>query len=364
MAHLFTPLNLRDVTLPNRIAVSPMCQYQATDGLANDWHLVHLGGLAQGGAGLVLTEATAVRPEGRISPEDLGLWNDAQAAALAPIVRFIKSMGAVPGIQLAHAGRKASNPAPWKGSGSIPPAAGGWTPVGPSPLPFDKAWTVPTALDAAGIQAVLRAFVAAARRALAAGFQVVELHAAHGYLLHQFLSPLSNRRVDKYGGSFENRTRLLREVTAAVRAELPERLPLLVRLSATDWVEGGWDLDQSVALATDLKALGVDLVDCSSGGLSPLAKIPLGPGYQVPFAARIRAGSGIPTAAVGLITGADQAEQILAEGSADLVLLGRELLRNPRWPLHAAVALGAEVPWPASYARAARGTVPIRRPLQ
>jgi 2,4-dienoyl-CoA reductase-like NADH-dependent reductase (Old Yellow Enzyme family) len=360
MSHLFQPLTLRGLTLPNRIAVSPMCQYQATDGLPNDWHLVHLGGLAQGGAGLVITEAAAVLPEGRISPDDLGLWNMAQAERLAHLVHFIKAQGAVPGIQLAHAGRKASTFAPWKGSGSVSPAGGGWVPVAPSALPFDPGWTVPRALDEAGILAIIEAFMDAARKALAAGFQVIEVHAAHGYLLHQFLSPLTNRRDDDYGGSFENRTRLVREVVGALRNILPEELPLFVRLSATDWVEGGWDLDQSVALALELKALGADLVDCSSGGLSPQQKIPLGPGYQVPFAARIRTEAGLPTGAVGLITEPQQAEQILAEGSADLVLLARELLRNPRWPLRAAQELGAETPWPASYARGAKGPVPIR----
>ena len=363
MSNLFQPLTLRGLTLPNRIAVSPMCQYQAQEGLASDWHLVHLGGLAQGGAGLVMTEATAILPEGRISPDDLGLWTLAQAEGLARIVHFIKSQGAVPGIQLAHAGRKASNPAPWKGSGSLPPAEGGWTPVAPSALPFDTGWTVPTALDEAGILAVIEAFMDAARKAMAAGFQVIEVHAAHGYLLHQFLSPLSNQRKDTYGGSFENRTRLVREVVGALRNILPEEMPLFVRLSATDWVEGGWNLDQSVALAKELKALGVDLVDCSSGGLAPRAEVPLGPGYQVPFAARIRAEAGLPTGAVGLITDPQQAERILAEGSADLVLLARELLRDPRWPLRAAQVLGVDVPWPASYLRAARGSVPMRQPL-
>ncbi|WP_291272423.1 NADH:flavin oxidoreductase/NADH oxidase [Geothrix sp.] len=363
MPRLFQPLTLRGLTLPNRIAVSPMCQYQAQDGFTNDWHLVHLGGLAQGGAGLVITEATAVVPEGRISPDDLGLWNNAQAEGLARIAHFIASQGAVPGIQLAHAGRKASNPAPWKGSGSLPATAGGWTPVAPSPLAFDEGWTVPTALDEPGILAVIEAFMDAARRAVAAGFRVIEVHAAHGYLLHQFLSPLSNHRTDAYGGSFENRTRLVREVVGALRNILPDELPLLARISATDWVEGGWNLDQSVALAKELKALGVDLVDCSSGGLAPRAEIPLGPGYQVPFAARIRAEAGLPTGAVGLITDAEQAEAILAQESADLVLLGRELLRDPRWPLHAAKRLGVEVPWPASYLRAARGPVPARQPL-
>ena len=360
MSHLFQPLTLRGLTLPNRIAVSPMCQYQSQHGLPNDWHLVHLGGLAQGGAGLVFTEAAAILPEGRISPDDLGIWNLAQAEGLARTAHFIKGQGAVPGIQLAHAGRKASAFTPWKGSGSVPLTAGGWTPLAPSALPFDAGWTVPTALDEAGILAVIEAFMDAARRALAAGFQVVEVHAAHGYLLHQFLSPLSNQRTDAYGGSFENRTRLVREVVGALRLIWPEELPLFVRISATDWVDGGWNLDESVALAKELRALGADLVDCSSGGLSPLAKIPLGPGYQVPFAARIRAEAEVATGAVGLITEPEQAEQILAEGSADLILLARQLLRNPRWPLHAAQVLGAEVPWPASYARAAKGTVPLR----
>ncbi|MBK9795105.1 MAG: NADH:flavin oxidoreductase/NADH oxidase [Holophagaceae bacterium] len=363
MTHLFQPLTLRGLTLPNRIAVSPMCQYSSREGLPDDWHLVHLGGLAQGGAGLVLTEAAAVLPEGRISPDDLGLWNLSQAEGLAPIVKFIKAQGAVPGIQLAHAGRKASAHTPWKGSGSVPPSAGGWTPVAPSALPFDTGWTVPTALDEPGILAVIEAFMDAARRALAAGFQVIEVHAAHGYLLHQFLSPLANHRTDAYGGSFENRTRLVREVVGALRNILPEELPLLVRISATDWVEGGWNLEESVALAKELKALGVDLVDCSSGGLSPRQKIDLGPGYQVPFAARIRAEAGLPTGAVGLITEPRQAEQILAEGAADLVLLARELLRDPRWPLRAAQELGTVVPWPAQYARAATGSVPLRQAL-
>lgn len=364
MPRLFQPLTLRGLTLPNRIAVSPMCQYSAVEGLPTDWHLVHYGGLAQGGAGLVITEAAAVTPEGRISPEDLGIWNGAQAEALARIVRFMHSQGAVSGIQLAHAGRKASAPSPWKGSGgSIPAVEGGWVPVAPSALAFDTGWTVPTALDEAGIQGVIRAFADAARRSLDAGFLVAEIHAAHGYLLHQFLSPLSNRREDRYGGSFENRIRLLKEVVEAVRAIWPERLPLFARLSATDWTEGGWNLEQSIELARVLKGLGVDLVDCSSGGLMPRAEIPLGPGYQVPFAARIRGEAGLATGAVGLITDPHQAEQILAQESADMVLLARELLRDSRWPLRAAQALGAETPWPAPYARAAKGPVPLRHPL-
>jgi 2,4-dienoyl-CoA reductase-like NADH-dependent reductase (Old Yellow Enzyme family) len=363
MASLFQSLPLRGLTLPNRIAVSPMCQYQAKDGLVNDWHLVHYGGLAQGGSGLVMTEAVAVVPEGRISPDDLGLWNMAQAEGLARITHFVKAQGAVPGIQLAHAGRKVSTFAPWRGSGSVPLAAGGWTPVAPSALPFDAGWTVPAPLDEPGIVAVIDAFMDAARRAVAAGFRVIEVHAAHGYLLHQFLSPLSNHRKDAYGGSFENRTRLLREVIGALRNILPEELPLFVRISATDWAEGGWNLDESVALARELRALGVDLVDCSSGGLVPHQNILLGPGYQVSFAARIRAEASVATGAVGLITEPRQAEQILAEGSADLVLLARELLRDPRWPLRAAHELGTETPWPASYARGARGPVPLRQPL-
>ncbi len=357
MARLFEPLQLREVVLPNRIAVSPMCQYSAVEGLPNDWHLVHLGGLAQGGAGLVITEAAAVAPEGRISGADLGLWNGAQAEALARINAFVASQGAVPGVQLAHAGRKAGSGAPWLGGG-VPPAS--WTGVAPSPLPFDTDWPVPRALDAEGLRGVAAAFRDAAGRALDAGFRVVEVHAAHGYLLHQFLSPLTNRREDAYGGSLEGRSRLLREVVAAVRTVWPERLPLFVRLSCTDWVEGGWDPEASVELARWLKPLGVDLVDCSSGGLVPRAAIPAGPGYQVPFAARIRREAGLPTGAVGLITGAAQAEAILEAGEADLVLLGRELLRNPRWPLAAARELGAVVPWPAQYARGSREPVPLR----
>jgi 2,4-dienoyl-CoA reductase-like NADH-dependent reductase (Old Yellow Enzyme family) len=361
MTHLFEPLTLRGITFPNRIAVSPMCQYSAEAGCATDWHLVHYGGLAQGGAGLVLTEAIAIAPEGRISPQDLGLWEDAQIEPLARVTRFIASQGAVPGIQLAHAGRKACTPAPWRGaSRTMPLAEGGWLPVGPSALAFDEGWAVPTVLDEAEIAEIIHAFTEATRRALDAGFQVVELHAAHGYLLHQFLSPLTNQRTDRYGGSFENRTRLLREVTQSVRAVWPEHLPLFVRISATDWAEGGWNLGESVELCKELRKLGVDLVDVSSGGQIPRATIPLGPGYQVPFAQAIRTGAGMPTSAVGLITEPAQAEKILAEDQADLVFLGRELLRDPRWPLRAARDLGAETPWPAQYARAAEGQVPVR----
>lgn len=359
--HLFDPFSLRGITLPNRIAVSPMCQYSATEGRASEWHLVHYGGLAQGGAGLVLMEAAAIRPEGRISPQDLGLWEDAQIEPLARINRFILSQGSVPGIQLAHAGRKACTPAPWRGaSTTLPPSEGGWQPVAPSAVVFDQGWTTPTTLSPGDIAELIESFVAAAKRALAAGFQVIELHAAHGYLLHQFLSPLANRRTDAYGGSFENRTCLLREVATAVRQAWPEHLPLFVRISATDWVEGGWNLEESVLLCAALRELGVDLVDVSSGGMVPRATIPIGPGYQVPFAARIRTETGLPTGAVGLITEPRQAEEILAKDKADLVFLGRELLRDPRWPLRAAQELGAETPWPAQYARATRGAVSIR----
>ena len=355
MGGLFEAFRLGDVTLRNRIGVSPMCQYSALEGCATDWHLVHLGGLAQGGAGLVFTEAAAVTREGRISPQDLGIWEDGQIEGLARITRFIQGQGAVPGIQLAHAGRKACTQAPWiKGVGTIPLAQGGWTPVAPSALAFDDGWATPMALDEAGIAAITAAFVAAARRSLQAGFQVLELHAAHGYLLHQFLSPLANRRTDRYGGSFENRARLLWEITEAVRAVWPERLPLFVRISATDWAEGGWTLPQSVQLSQGLRERGVDLVDVSSGGMVPRAVIPVGPGYQVGFAEQIRAGAGIPVAAVGLITEPAQAQAIVAGKRADLVLLGRELLRDPRWPLRAGWELGVKLGWPAPYARAAR----------
>jgi 2,4-dienoyl-CoA reductase-like NADH-dependent reductase (Old Yellow Enzyme family) len=360
MVSLFEPFTLRGLTLPNRVGVSPMCQYSAEDGRATDWHLVHLGGLAQGGAGLVLTEAAAVCPEGRISPQDLGLWRDDQMEPLTRIVRFVRSQGAVPGIQLAHAGRKACTEAPWKGGRSIPLDQGGWQGVGPGAEPFDAGWTPPRPLDEAGIGRVVADFGRAAARALAAGFQVVEVHSAHGYLLHQFLSPLSNRRADRWGGSFENRTRLVREVAAAVRAVWPADLPVLLRISATDWTPGGWDPDQSVQLARLLGPMGIDLMDCSSGGNVPGARIPLGPGYQVPFAARIRREAGLATGAVGLITGADQAREIVAGGSADMVFLARELLRNPRWPLLAAQQLGVVTPWPAQYARGASGPVPVR----
>ena len=352
MADLFAPLALRSVTLRNRIAFSPMCQYSAVDGRASDWHLVHLGARATGGAGLVIAEATGVEPRGRISPHDLGLWEDGQIEPLARVVRFVEGQGAAAGIQLAHAGRKASTAAPWDGGGPVPPASGRWTPVAPSAIPFDQGHPTPAALDEVGLRAVVTAFAEAARRARAAGFRVVEVHAAHGYLLHQFLSPLSNRRTDGYGGGFEGRTRLVREVVTVVRAAWPAELPLLVRISATDWVEGGWDVDQSVALCRILRELGADLVDVSSGGLVPYAKVPVGPGYQTGFAERIRREAGVPTGAVGMITSPEQADHVVRSGQADLVLLARELLRDPHFPLRAARALGREGPWPRQYLRA------------
>jgi 2,4-dienoyl-CoA reductase-like NADH-dependent reductase (Old Yellow Enzyme family) len=349
---LFDPLTLRGLTLRNRIAVSPMCQYSAVDGRATDWHLVHLGGLAQGGAGLVMAEATAVEAIGRISPADLGLWDDAQVEPLERVARFVKGQGATPGIQLAHAGRKASVNPPWiDGGAPLRPPQGGWNVVSASYLPFAEGHPSPMPLVTSDAKALAGKFAAAARRALAAGFEVVEVHAAHGYLLHQFLSPLTNRRADWYGGGLEQRTLLVREVVAAVREAWPERLPVLVRVSATDWVEGGWSPDDTVALARDLKALGVDLVDCSSGGLVPTAKVPVGPGYQVPFAERVRREAGVATGAVGMITSPEQAEAIVAGGKADLVLMGRELLRDPRFPLRAARALGVDGPWPNQYLR-------------
>jgi 2,4-dienoyl-CoA reductase-like NADH-dependent reductase (Old Yellow Enzyme family) len=349
---LFTPFRQRDVELRNRIVVSPMCQYSCTEGRATDWHLVHLGARAIGGAGAVIAEAAAVVPEGRISPADLGVWQDSHIEPLGRVFRFLKEQGAVPAIQLAHAGRKASTAAPWLGGGPVGPTKGGWKDiVGPSSLPFAEGYPTPAALDQAGIDRVVAAFAAAAGRMLTAGAEIVEIHAAHGYLLHQFLSPLSNQRDDLYGGSFENRTRVLRETVAAVREVWPERLPLYVRISATDWVEGGWNIEESLALAAALKPMGVDLVDCSSGGAVPDAVIPVGPGFQVPFAERIRAEADIATGAVGLITEPEQANEIIREGRADLVLMAREFLRRPQWPLHAARELGAAPPMPSQYER-------------
>jgi 2,4-dienoyl-CoA reductase (NADPH2) len=352
---LLSPLQLRDVTLRNRIVVSPMCQYSAEEGLADDWHLVHLGSRAVGGAGLVIAEATAVTRDGRITPGDLGIWDDRHAEPLARIAHFLHRQGAVAGIQLGHAGRKASCDLPWKGGAPLKsPAEGGWPVVGPSPVPFSEGSPVPRELDEAGIRAVTAAFVAAARRALAAGFRVLEIHAAHGYLLHSFLSPLSNRRTDRYGGSLENRMRFLLEVAAEVRRVMPEELPLFVRISAADWVAGGWDLAQSVSLARALQPLGVDLIDCSSGGLVPRAPIPVGKNYQVPFAAAIRREVGIATGAVGLITDPAQASEIITAAEADVVLLAREMLREPYWALKAQQALHQEPAWPMPYGYAVR----------
>ena len=362
MAHLFEPLRLRGVTLPNRIAISPMCQYSATDGCANEWHFVHYGSRAVGGAGLLISEATAVLPEGRISPSDLGLWNDLQIEPVRRINAFIHAQGCISGIQLAHAGRKASTPVGWQAQRTLPADEGGWLTVGPSPLAFSDAHAIPHELDHAAIAGVVRAFADAAGRALAAGYRVVEIHSAHGYLLHQFLSPISNQRKDQYGGKFTNRCRLLCEVVAAVRQVWPEDLPLLVRLSATDWLEDGWSLDESVELSRRLATTGVDLIDTSSGGTSLQAKFPVGAGYQTGFAERIRREAAIATGAVGLITEPAQADHILRSGQADLVLLGREVLRDPYWPMHAARALGHAAPWPAQYLRAAPTAAPSRQP--
>jgi 2,4-dienoyl-CoA reductase-like NADH-dependent reductase (Old Yellow Enzyme family) len=360
MPHLFSEFKLRDVVYLNRIGVSPMCQYSCEDGLANDWHFAHLAARAVGGAALVFTEAAAVTPEGRISPEDLGAWSEKHFEPLERIARFIRSQGAVPGVQLAHAGRKGGVHRPWSGSGSVPEAQGGWRTVGPSALPFGMGYAAPEELSADRIAALVQAFAVAADRAYAAGFRTLELHAAHGYLIHQFLSPLSNRRTDGYGGAFDNRTRFLRECVEAVRKALPERCPLFVRISATDWAEGGWDIEQSVELARILKGLGVDAIDCSSGGNVERAAIPVGPGYQVPFSARIRKEAAIPTATVGMITAPAQADQIIRNGEADIALLAREFLRDPYWPLRAARELGQTMSWPPQYLRAAPRDAPER----
>ncbi|MFL9456626.1 NADH:flavin oxidoreductase/NADH oxidase [Tolypothrix bouteillei VB521301_2] len=352
MSHLFESITLGSVTFRNRIAVAPMCQYSSTDGYANDWHLVHLASRAAGGAGLVLTEAAAVEPRGRISPQDLGIWSDKHIEPLAKIVQLIHNLGSIAGIQLAHAGRKASTAPPWEGGQILDESVGGWRPVvSSSPLAFSDKHPVPQPLSIEEIQQVTDAFVQATKRSVEAGFKVIEIHAAHGYLLHQFLSPLSNHREDEYGGSFENRTRFLREVVSGVREVLPEGdSSLWVRISATDWAENGWDIEQSIALADKLKSLGVDLIDCSSGGTLTNAKIPYGPGYQTPFAARIRHEANIPTGAVGLITSPEQADCIVRTGQADIVLLARELLRNPYWPSHAAKQLKQDKVWPVSSA--------------
>jgi 2,4-dienoyl-CoA reductase-like NADH-dependent reductase (Old Yellow Enzyme family) len=352
---LLSPLTIRGITLRNRIAMSPMCQYVAVEGLASDWHLVHLGSRAVGGVALVMVEATAVTPDGRISPGDLGIWGEQHIEPLARIARFIHSQGAVAGIQLAHAGRKASCEPPWKGGARLKtPAAGGWTVVGPSPVPFDEGDPVPTPLDEVGIEGILAAFEAAAGRALEAGFRVIEIHAAHGYLLHEFLSPLSNRRTDRYGGSLENRMRLVLRVAERLRQQVSAELPLFVRISATDWADGGWDVEQSVVLAKHLKDLGVDLIDVSSGGLVPKARIPVGKGYQVPAAQKLRDEVGIMTGTVGLITESRHADEIVTGGDADLVFIGRELLREPYWALKAQHELGEDPSWPTPYGYAVK----------
>ena len=352
---LLSPLTIRGLTFRNRIVMSPMCQYIANEGLADDWHLVHLGSRASGGAALIFVEATAVTRDGRITPGDLGIWSDQHVAPLARIAKFVKSQRAAAGIQLAHAGRKASCDLPWQGgAGLTSPETGGWQVVGPSDLPFDEGYPVPQALDEAGIDGVVAAFEAATRRALTAGFQVIEVHAAHGYLLHEFLSPLSNRRTDSYGGSLENRMRLTLRVSDAVRKLVPADLPVFTRISATDWVEGGWDADQSVVLAGRLKELGIDLIDVSSGGLVPKARIPVGKGYQVSLARQIRDEAGVMTGAVGLITEVQHANEIVTGGDADLVFLARELLREPYWALKAQQELGAEPSWPISYGYAVK----------
>ena len=365
MPHLFEELKIRGVWLPHRIVVSPMCQYSSIDGYPNDWHLVHLGSRAVGGAALVFTEATAVTADGRISPQDLGIYSDDHIEAFAPITRFIHQHGSVSGIQLAHAGRKASTLVPWEGVGNAPPSKGGWSPVvGPSPIAFDESYQTPHDLSLEEIRGTVQAFAQAALRALEAGFMVVEIHAAHGYLLQGFLSPISNHRTDRYGGSFDNRIRLLCEVASAIRAVWPERRPLFVRISCTDWHDDGWTMDESVELARRLQPLGVDLIDCSSSGNAPNVKMPLASGYQTPFAARIRKEAGIATGAVGLITSAAQADHIVMTGQADVVLLAREMLRDPYFPLRAARELGREISWPKQYMRSAPPNSPRRQPAE
>jgi 2,4-dienoyl-CoA reductase-like NADH-dependent reductase (Old Yellow Enzyme family) len=360
MAALFDLLAIRDVKFANRVFVSPMCQYSSSDGYANDWHFVHLASRAVGGAGLVMTEATAVLPEGRISPQDLGIWDDGHIEMLNRIVRFVQEQGSVAGMQLAHAGRKASTRRPWEQPGTVRESEGGWKKVvAPSAIRFTDNYPMPQAVTRDGIQEVIAAFGKAARRACQAGFRVIEIHAAHGYLIHEFLSPLSNKREDDYGGSFENRTRLLLEIVRAVRSSWPKELPLFVRISATDWVDGAWDVQQSVRLAGQLKQAEVDLIDCSSGGNVPHAKIPVGPGYQAAFAETIRREAEIMTGAVGMITSPVQAEHIIRTGQADAVIMAREFLRDPYWPLRAARELDQPIAWPVQYLRAApRGAQP------
>ncbi len=352
MSRLFSPFRLRDIEFKHRVFVSPMCQYSSDDGMPTDWHLVHLGSRAVGGAALVMVEATAVSPEGRITPDDSGLWSDRHAEAFRRITAFITAQGSVPAIQLGHAGRKASTDAPWRGGKPLPPSQRGWQPVAPSPVPFGDGYPQPRELTRGDIEGIVGEFVDATRRALAAGFEVIELHLAHGYLMHSFLSPLANRRTDEYGGSLENRMRAPLAVAAAVRQAWPATRPLFARISATDWVDGGFTLAEATQVAKRLAGLGVDLIDCSSGGAVPWAKVPAGPGYQVPFAAAIRREAEVPTGAVGMITAPAQAEQIVATGQADVVFLARELLRDPYWPLRASRTLGAPLVFPPQYLRA------------
>ncbi len=352
MSTLFSTIKIRGTQLKNRLVVSPMCQYSGKDGFANDWHLVHLGSRAVGGAAAVISEATAVSPEGRISTADIGIWKDEHIPFLKKITSFISEQGSVPGIQLAHAGRKASYDAPWKGERLLAPSEGGWEPVAPGSIPFSADTAVPATLSTEGIAKVRRDFIAAAKRAVEAGFRIIEIHAAHGYLLHEFLSPLCNKRNDEYGGSFENRIRLLLEIVDGIRAEIPPEYLLFVRISATDWADGGWTVADSVALVRILKEAGVDLMDCSSGGIIPGVSITIEPGYQVKLAETVRKETGILTGAVGLITTAVQAESILAQGQADIILMAREFLRDPYFPLHAADDLGDITEWPKQYLRA------------
>ena len=352
--NLFSSFQLREKIFKNRVFVSPMCQYSSEDGMPNDWHLVHLGSRAVGGAALVMVEATAVSPEGRISPRDSGMWSDAHTRGFQRITAFVKAQGSIPGIQLAHAGRKASIDVPWRGDAPLPPEKGGWQPLAPSPLPFQEGYPVPVEMTPQDMDKVVSQFRAAAKRSVQSGFEVLELHMAHGYLLHEFLSPLSNHRKDDFGGTLENRERFPLHVAENVREVWPQSLPLFVRISCTDWVEGGWDLAQSIDFCGRLKALGIDLIDCSGGGLVPDAAIPAGPGYQIPFSAAIRREALIPTGAVGYITEPIQAEQIIATEQADAVFLAREMLRDPYWPLHAARALNVDIPWPDQYRRAKR----------
>jgi 2,4-dienoyl-CoA reductase-like NADH-dependent reductase (Old Yellow Enzyme family) len=354
MSKLFSPIKIREIEFKNRIVVSPMCMYSSMDGFANDWHLVHLGSRAVGGAALVMAEATAVSPEGRISIADLGIWKDEHIEYLRKITDFILRQDSVPGIQLAHAGRKASRNEPWNGDKIIPEAQGGWQVVAPSGIPFSPEYAIPEEITQEEIKKVVGDFSRAAERALRAGFRVIEIHGAHGYLIDEFLSPVANKRTDMYGGTFENRIRILLEIIAAVRSVWPPDYPLFVRISATDWVEGGWTLEDSVALAGKIKSMGVDLIDCSSGGITPGIKIPVSPGYQVPFSEQIRSNTGILTGAVGMILTAEQAERIIADGQADMVILARELLRDPYFPLHAAFELDEDIPWPNQYLRAKR----------